>query len=224
VFRFRPEGKFLTPQQAGRVYDRIGRFQDWQILYEGSAIRELVRLGSFETAKSVFEFGCGTGAFAEKIMKIVSPECRYVGLDVSPAMNRLANRRLQRWADRASVKLGDGSSRLPERDRQFDRFVSNYVFDLLSPEYAAAILGEAHRVLNERGKLCLVSSGSGISRLSRVVTALWERIWTYKPALVGGCRPVDLQSMLASDQWSIEHHKTVISFGITSEVVVASRR
>ncbi len=181
-------------------------------------------LAAFHSAKSILEFGCGTGAFADRIMRVVSPDCRYVGLDVSPVMTRLATQRLSKWGERTIVKLSDGSARLPERDGQFDHLVSNYVFDLLSPEYAAAILVEAHRVLNERGTLCLVSSAPGMSGLSRVVTALWERVWTYKPALVGGCRPVDLQSMLASDQWSIEHHKTVVSFGITSEIVVASRR
>lgn len=218
------EGRYLTPQEAGRVYDRIGRFQDWQAFYEGPALRELLRSGVFSSAKSVFEFGCGTGAFAAKLMTIVPADCRYVGIDVSPKMTRLATSRLIRWAARATVKLSDGSAALPEADLAFDHFVSNYVFELLSPEYAAKVLAEAHRILATNGKLCLVSLGCGTSGFAGVVTALWEAAWKWKPALVGGCRPTELATLLASDQWSIEHLRKVVSFGVISEVVVASRR
>ena len=225
VDRAQSGGRFLTPEQASRVYDWIGRLQDWQVVYEGRAIREVIRLGSFNSAKSVFEFGCGTGAFAAKVLRsCLPPTCRYVGIDVSPKMVRLATSRLQTWAGRTAVRLSDGLARLPEPDGAFDRFVSNYVFDLLAPEYAAAIISEAHRVLSSSGKLCLVSLGCGTSGLSRIATVLWEKVWRLKPELVGGCRPVDLRSLLMPGQWSIDHHKTVASFGTTSEVLVAFRR
>ncbi len=218
-------GRYLTPEQASRAYDRIGRFQDWQAVYESRAIRELIRLGSFNSAKSVFEFGCGTGAFAVKLLKAyVSPECRYVGVDVSPRMLALSASRLKTWAGRAETKLVHGSPRLHEPDGAFDRFVSNYVFDLLAPEYAATIISEAHRILSSGGKLCLVSLGRGTSGLSRIVTALWETVWRLKPEFVGGCRPVDLRNLLRPGDWYIDHHRSVASFGIMSDVLVASRR
>jgi len=218
-------GRFLTPEQASRVYDRIGRFQDWQAVYEGRAIREVIRLGSFDSATSIFEFGCGTGAFAAKLFRTcLPPVCRYVGIDVSPRMVRLATRRLQAWAERTAIRLSDGSPCAHEPDGAFDRFVSNYVFDLLAPEYAAAIICEAYRVLKSSGKLCLVSLGCGTSGLSRIATVLWERVCRLKPELVGGCRPVDLRSLLMPDLCSIDHHEKLVSFGITSEVIVASRR
>ncbi|MGB7436996.1 MAG: class I SAM-dependent methyltransferase, partial [Candidatus Acidiferrum sp.] len=137
---------------------------------------------------------------------------------------RLAGSRLKRWADRATVKLSDGSPALPEADGAFDHFVSNYVFELLSPDYAATVVEEAHRVLSPNGKLCLVSLGCGSSGLARLVTALWEAVWRCKPQLVGGCRPSDLSTLLSSNKWSVDHHGRVVSFGTTSEVVVASRR
>jgi ubiquinone/menaquinone biosynthesis C-methylase UbiE len=172
----------------------------------------------------VFEFGCGTGAFATKLMTIVPADCRYVGIDVSPKMTRLATARLKRWADRATVKLSDGSPALPEADGAFDRFVANYVFELLSPDYAAAVLAEAHRILSPNGKLCLVSLGCGTSGPAGFVTTLWKAVWKWKPALVGGCRPSELRALLAPDKWSIDPLSKVVSFGVTSEVVVASRR
>jgi ubiquinone/menaquinone biosynthesis C-methylase UbiE len=225
VYHAQSGGRFLTPEQASRVYDWIGRLQDWQAVYEGRAIREVIRLASFDSAKSVFEFGCGTGAFAAKVLRTcLPPTCRYVGIDVSPRMVRLATSRLKKWAERIDIKLSDGSAWLHEPDCTFDRFVSNYVFDLLAPEYAAGIISEAHRVLNSSGKLCLVSLGCGTSGLSRIATVLWERVWRLKPELVGGCRPVDLRSLLIPGQWLIDHHAKLVSFGFVSEVIVASRR
>jgi ubiquinone/menaquinone biosynthesis C-methylase UbiE len=217
-------GHFLTPEQASRVYDRIGRFQDWQVVYEGSAIRELLRLGTFDQSRAVLEFGCGTGAFASQLLKTCLPrECRYIGIDVSPHMVQLATSRLIPWAERATIRLSDGSPQLDEPDSTFDRFVANYVLDLLAPDYTSTIIAEAYRVLRTGGKLCLLSLGHGRSGLPRIVTALWERVWHFKPDLVGGCRPIDLRRLLEPEHWSMDHYKTVVSFGITSEIVVASR-
>lgn len=153
-------GRFLTPEQASRVYDRIGRFQDWQVLYEGRAIQELIRISSFNESKCIFEFGCGTGAFAAKLLKTFLPrDCRYVGIDIAPWMVRLATSRLKPWGGRVTIRLSNGSSRLHEPDDTFDHLVSSYVLDLLSPEYASAIIAEALRVLRHSGRLCLVSLG-----------------------------------------------------------------
>ena len=160
------------------------------MFYEGPALWQLIESGDFSTAKSVFEFGCGTGAFAAKLMTIAPADCHYVGIDVSPKMTRLATSRLKRWADRSGVKLSDGSPALLEADGAFDHFVSNYVFELLSPDYAAKVLAEAQRILCPNGKLCLVSLGCGTSGLARLVTALWEAVWRRKPEFVGGCRRV----------------------------------
>lgn len=217
-------GRYLTPEEASRVYDRIGRFQDWQSIYEGKAIRELIRHGSFDTGTSIIEFGCGTGAFAAQLFKTcVQPDCRYVGWDLSPRMVRLSTSRLQPWTARAEVRLVDGSPRLREPDGTFDRFVSNYVFDLLAPDYARLILAEAHRMLRCGGKLCLVSLGCGTSGIAKAVTFLWNTAWRLKPELVGGCRPVSLRTLLLPKQWSIDHFTTVTSWGVPSEVLVASR-
>jgi len=225
VSRAQSSGRFLTPEQASRVYDRIGRFQDWQVLYENRALKELLRLGSFGSAKSIFEFGCETGAFAAKILSgCAPPDCRYVGIDVSRKMVVLSIARLRQWAERAEIKLSDGSTRIEQPDGAFDNFVSNYVFDLLAPEYVADIVSEAHRMLGNNGKLCLVSLGQGESGVSRILPAAWESIWRIKPELVGGCRPIDLRRLVKVEQWSIERYETVTSLGITSEVVVASPR
>ncbi len=58
----------LTRDEARAFYDRFGRKQDWQSIYEGRALRDLIRGGAFERARSVLEIGCGTGSFAAELL------------------------------------------------------------------------------------------------------------------------------------------------------------
>lgn len=59
----------LTAEQARRVYDRIGRVQDTQSFYEDAVTQRLAKLGAFERAGSVFELGCGTGRYADLLLR-----------------------------------------------------------------------------------------------------------------------------------------------------------
>jgi hypothetical protein len=90
-------------------------------------------------------------------------------------------------------------------------------------DYATVVISEAHRVLRPKGKLILTSLAHGTTKFSKLVTLGWEMIWRHNPEWIGGCRPVDLRSLVRPTEWSIDHHTTVVSFGITSDVLVASR-
>jgi ubiquinone/menaquinone biosynthesis C-methylase UbiE len=211
----------LTSEQAGRVYDRIGRFQDWQNFYEGPALGDLGRHADFEHAKSIFELGCGTGAMARNLLDgSLSPEARYMGVDVSRKMVGLASERLAPFGDRATIELVNGEPPLPAETGRFDRFVALYVFDLLPATRARDLLDEARRLLSGDGRLCLVSLTHGTTRASRGVCALWNRAWQVAPAMVGGCRPVDLTSLL--DGWQIAHVETIVAWAVPSQIVVAT--
>ena len=132
---------YLTPEQARRFYDRIGRGQDARPLSERRALDALAEQGDFVRAEAVVEFGCGTGRFAARLLRERLPGgATYLGLDVSPRMVTLASAALTPWADRARVLRTDGAVRLPAPDGSADRVVSTYVLDLLSPEDGAAFV------------------------------------------------------------------------------------
>jgi ubiquinone/menaquinone biosynthesis C-methylase UbiE len=220
-----PTDRYLSPPEAKRFYDRLGSAQDWQGFYENPAIKELVGHSAFDTAHSVFEFGCGTGALAARLLQHHLPaDARYVGLDISDTMLSLAQKRLKPWSERARIHQSDGSPRIPEPDSSFDRFVSTYVLDLLAPDFIERLLSEAHRVLVPGGKLCLVSMTFGTSPLSRAVCWGWQRLWRLRPGIVGGCHPIELSEYLRSEWWKLDHTTKVTSWGVTSEVLVASAR
>ena len=220
-----PTDRYLSPAEAKRFYDRLGSAQDWQGFFENPAINELIAHAAFDSAHSVFEFGCGTGALASRLLQHHLPaDARYIGFDISTTMVSLTQERLKLWSERARVQQSDGSPRIPESDHNFDRFVSSYVFDLLSPGFIDQLLAEAHRVLVPGGKLCLVSMTSGASPLYRAVCWGWQRLWRLNPGIVGGCHPIELSDFLRLDWWNPDHTTKVTSWGVTSEVLVASAK
>lgn len=214
----------LTPEAARKFYDGFGAKQDKQGFYEDAATTDLISHAGFQEAAEVFEFGCGTGRFAQTLFSgHFSPTTRYTGVDISSKMVELTKERLKPYAERATVELCEEKKPLPVANNTVDRFVSNYVFDLLSPEYARWVIEEARRVLVPGGKLCLVSLTYGDKPLSRGISWVWERIFRLRPQLVGGCHPVKLNQLLAPGQWVIQYRKVVTAFGIASEVVIAEK-
>jgi ubiquinone/menaquinone biosynthesis C-methylase UbiE len=217
--------RMLTHRQATTFYNRMGAKQDWQAFYEAPATRELIAHASFETAQAVFEFGCGTGATASQVLAHHIPlQATYLAVDSSATMVRLARSRLARFGDRVTVRQTDGSLRFPEVSGPFDRFVSNYVLDLLSVPDIMQLLAEAHRLLAIGGRLCLVSLTHGSTGLSQLVTRIWTRLHKLDPWLVGGCRPLELRDYLPEAGFHPDYTQVVTSFGIPSEVVVAAKQ
>jgi ubiquinone/menaquinone biosynthesis C-methylase UbiE len=212
----------LSRQQAKAFYDRFGKKQDWQSFYEDRAVEAMIRHGAFSRAGAVFEFGCGTGRFAETLLeKYLPSHAKYVGVDISETMVALTTERLARFGPRANVRLTDGSPRFDVRAASFDRFVSNYVLDLLAFEDIRKVIQEAERLLADGGLLCLVSLTHGFTPVSRIVERLWRAAYAIRPTAVGGCRPISLLEFVAEPIWRVRHHGRYSSYGVPSEVIVA---
>ena len=215
--------RFLSPEQARATYDRVGRLQDTQGFYERAAVDRMVAAGDFAAAHSVVEAGCGTGALAGRLLAGELPgDAQYCGLDLSPRMVELTRRRLASWADRAEVRLVDGTSPWPVQDAVADRVVATYVLDLLSPAATRTFWEQAARVLTPSGTVCLTSLTPGTGALTRVVSGAWSSLWRVSPRLTAGCRPVDLQDTLPAG-WTVRTLETVAAFGVSSQVLVAGR-
>jgi SAM-dependent methyltransferase len=214
----------LPPDVAARVYDRIGRLQDTQAPIEHAAVDRLVAAGDLCHATAIFELGCGTGAFARRLLSEVLPQgSTYVGGDVSTRMVALARQRIAPWALRAKITQLDGSLPLPSADGSADRFVAAYVFDLLETDYAREVVNDAHRVLSNGGLLCVSSLTWGRSALSRGVSVAWNGLWRLAPSLVGGCRPICLRDLLDPGRWRVQEDSVVEAWGVPSEVLIATR-
>lgn len=213
----------LTNAQVIEFYDRLGAAQDRSGYYEDATLADLIQHAEFDKAYAIVEFGCGTGRFAEDILKHHLPDhVTYWCCDVSETMIELSKERLARFGGRVTLWKSPGGTSLPLRDESADRFVSNYVLDILSPNEIRAAINEARRVLEPRGLLCLTGLTYGKGIISKLWTAFWNVRFALNPRWVGGCRPVAIIRFLS--EWDVLHHNVIVTRGISSEVVVARKR
>ncbi len=211
----------LTAEEVRRYYDRFGKKLDSQSFYENPALDALIGPAAFEEARSVFEFGCGTGRFALRLLREQLPaSARYHGCDLSPVMVSIASDNLAAYSDRTEVYRSDGEIRIPVQDNSMDRVVSSYVLDLLSDEGIREFLNESYRVLEPGGRLCLTSLTCGTTIVSRIVSSLWMAVFHTCPSAVGGCRPILFDRYIDHDRWNTSHRSVVTPWGIPSEVIV----
>lgn len=215
----------LSHEQARAFYDWFGARQDSQRFYEDRAVTDLITHAVLDGADGVFEFGCGTGRLAERLLLDYLPSnCRYRGVDISATMVRLARERLAQWGERVSVEQTSGSPIIAAPDASFDRFIAAYVLDLLSEQDIRSLLAEAHRVLEPGGLLCTVGLTRGRTLPAKIGGALWHVVFRLNPKLVGGCRAVVVRDFLSDGHWSVHHSNVITRFGISSEVLVAARK
>ncbi len=214
--------RHFSHADAKRFYDRFGSRQDWQRFYEDAALDSLIQHADFSSARSVLELGCGTGRFAARLLSsCLAASARYVGLDISETMVHLASERLAPWADRAEVHLSSGDFDFSGYGNTFDRFVSTYVFDLLSNEDIDQALNAAHAVMQPGGLLCVVGLAHGTDAISRATSRIWRLVYNVRPSLVGGCRPLDLAARIPESHWRELHREVVVKLAVPSEVLVA---
>lgn len=212
----------LKTSEAQAFYDQFGKKQDTQSFYEDPALTDLIAHARFDDAEMVFEFGCGTGRFAARLLSEQLPaSATYLGIDVSSTMVDLTRERLQGFSSRARVVKSDGSLRFAVANDSVDRVVATYVLDLLPQSDIEDFFHEAYRALNAGGKLCLVSLTQGTTFLSRAVSSAWALVHRVRASLVGGCRPIRVSRYVDPSYWILEHKNVVVAFGVPSEVVVA---
>ena len=214
----------LSHGEARRVYDRIGRLIDTPALCEYVATRDLADHGQFDSAERVFEFGCGTGRFAKHLLRRrLGPRVTYRAVDLSPRMVALARSRLSAFGDRVEIILSDGHAPSWEPSGSYDRFVSTFVFDLLSESDIAGVLIEAHRMLRPGGLLCLAGLSTACGPMSRASMSVWSFLHKRSPRIVGGCRSIQLTPFVEEDRWRMVHRRHLAPAGIPFEVVIAER-
>lgn len=213
--------RVLKPVATRAYYDRFGKKQDSQGFYEDPALDELVAHAGFQDSKRVFEFGCGTGKFAARLLEnSLSSTASYLGCDISPVMVGLAKQRLEAYGERAQIVLSEGVVRFPVPDHSVDRVVATYVLDLLSVEDIERFFSESRRALMPGGRVCIASLTRGVSIPSHIVASLWTLVFRLNPALVGGCRPLRLADFMSRRKWQVVHQGVVTPFAVPSEVLI----
>jgi arsenite methyltransferase len=136
--------------------------------------RATLRALELQPGERVLDIGCGPGYLAADMAAAVGPGGSVHGVDPSPAMLALAERR----ADGVELSEGDALA-LPVPDASFDAAVSTQVYEYVADMGAA--LAEARRVLRPGGRLAILDTdwdsivwrSSDDARMARVLRA-WD--------------------------------------------------
>jgi demethylmenaquinone methyltransferase/2-methoxy-6-polyprenyl-1,4-benzoquinol methylase len=112
---------------------------------------------------------------------------------------------------------------LPFVAGSFDRLYSSYVLDLIPYRRLPKVLAEFNRVLVHGGRLVIIALTEGTTPASRALVAAWKAVYAIAPVACGGCRPLQLASLVEDAGFSSVSRQVVIQLGVPSEIISATR-
>lgn len=116
----------------------------------------LVGIRMFRPAKgmNILDVGCGTGTHLELYQRY---ECSLYGLDISPSMLEVAQKRM---GDTAKLDLSNATE-MPYEDNKFDLIITMLTLHEMPPATRSAAITEMRRVLKEDGRILLIDFNPG---------------------------------------------------------------
>lgn len=206
-----------------RSYDFLSRFYAPLV---GPLERKPRRIGLDAAAigphDRVLEVAVGPGLAFLEILKRVDPRTVVHGIDLSPKMLERTGRRA-RAAGYTNVDLREADTRnLPFPDDSFDVLYNSYMLDLIPLEDMEVVLAEFARVLRPGGRIVLVNLSKPTRERTRAETLYMHLPRSWVPYLVGGCRPVLMESLMENAGF-VEVRRQFIRHVIPSEVVTARK-
>jgi ubiquinone/menaquinone biosynthesis C-methylase UbiE len=133
---------------SAKLYDRI--FEPLN-----SGLRKLgLKMYPVKEGMKVLDIGCGTGAHLRLYQK---QRCKIYGIDLSPAMIKVAGTKL---GDEAHIFLGSAAD-MEFDDDQFDLILCFTVLHEMSQKIREDVLKEARRVLKSDGRMLLIDFHPG---------------------------------------------------------------
>lgn len=181
---------------GSRLAAILGYPEEWIAALPPSAVESMAgtgnpfALGALAPGERVVDCGSGSGADSLIAARLVGPEGRVIGVDMTPEMLAKARRNAE-LAGLANVEFRTGMlEALPVADGWADVVISNGVLNLV-PDKAAA-LAEMHRVLRPDGRLLLVDIvlSKAVSEGSRQDVSLWTG------CIAGGLLETDLRALV----------------------------
>jgi demethylmenaquinone methyltransferase/2-methoxy-6-polyprenyl-1,4-benzoquinol methylase len=117
----------------------------------------------------VLDVGCGTGT---NLMLYHEAGCKVFGIDLSPAMVEVAQKKL---GNRANIRVGD-ASKMPYSDDSFDLVTGLFTLHEMPSEIRPAVISEIARVVRNDGRILLIDYYLGPIR--------FPKGWMYKAIIL----------------------------------------
>ena len=209
-------GGTMDTSKTERIYDRLAPLYDfWSYLTETAPEQQALRVVELKPGESVLEVALGTGKLFVEILQTRNLK-RCVGVDLSTRMLARARRRVLSLGANPALCRAD-ARRLPFVASSFDAVLCCYMLDLLAEEDIRGVLGEFQRILKPGGRLAALV----MAEQARLFNAIWKWGYRHAPALVGGCRPVNLVPLFEGQGWRLELHERLTQCGFRSELFLA---
>lgn len=117
----------------------------------------------------VLDVGCGTGT---NLMLYNKAGCNVFGIDLSPAMVNVAQKKL---GDRAEIQVGD-AAKMPYPNDAFDLVTGLFTLHEMPHEIRPAVISEMVRVVKHDGRILLIDFHPGPIR--------FPKGWMYKAVIL----------------------------------------
>ena len=201
-------------------YDHLSR---WYDLLAGQAEKKCKELGlellNAQPGETILEIGFGTGHCIQDLAKTVGSNGKVYGIDLSSGMLQVAQTRLQQagLADRVDLRQGD-ALQMPYANKFFDALFMSFTLELFAIREIPILLKECKRVLNNQGRMCIVSMGKRDKEGLMIKLYQWaHQKW---PAYID-CRPIDARSELEQAAFHIEQLVQMSLYGLPVDLILA---
>lgn len=187
-------------------YDRISQAYDFIADSNEHQAREAGEQAlKLQPGQQVLEIGFGTGNSIINLAEAVGPTGKVYGIDVSPGMLTVAEKKLSAkgLADRAELKVGDARE-LPYEDGLFDAAFSSFTLELFPLDEIPGVLAEIRRVLKDGGRIGVVSMATVKPDQHE---SLLEKtyVWMHRhfPHIVD-CQPIDVVRFISDAGFEVQ--------------------
>jgi len=206
----------ISKEQTRQNYDRMSH---WYDLFAGSE-KKFTETGlqilGVKAGERVLEIGFGTGHSFVKLVQQVGDSGLVAGVELSPGMIEVAQKRMQAKNPGGNVQItqGDGTL-LPFVSDSFDAIFLSFTLELFSDAEIPVVLKECHRVLKRDGRLGVVS----LAKRDVLACRLYEWGHARWPALLD-CRPIMLRESLETGGFRVQAAKVQTMWGLPVEIAL----
>ncbi|MEX0683713.1 MAG: methyltransferase domain-containing protein [Dehalococcoidia bacterium] len=148
-----PQTEGATITWWARFYDPIAWLSSFGTI--SNVRKATIKAARLQPGESVLDVGCGTGDLTLRAARKVGAEARVAGIDASPDMIGVANRKAAAKGRKIDFRLAPIED-LPFADSEFDVALSSFMLHHLPDDLKVRGLAEVCRVLKPGGRLIAV--------------------------------------------------------------------
>lgn len=184
------------PEDIKKSYGLLSRFYGFlEGKFEKGLREQGLKLLAVQEGEIVLEIGVGTGFSLQEIAQSVGTTGKAYGIDITPEMLRLTEKRLRKSALMDRVELHEGDARtMPYGDNMFDAVYMAATLELFDTPDIPKVLVEIKRVLKQQGRL-VVASLSKEGREDFWFVRLYEWLHQKFPKYAS-CRPIYVEQTI----------------------------